>query len=393
MFGSRLPEALEPNEFSRILHAKKAAGEKILDLTQSNPTQASFVFDFFKRTSFFDALSDQYEPSAQGLLQAREAICRYYLDNDYGRSEADNFFLTASTSEAYSFLLKLLTEPGDEVLIPAPSYPLFELLAGLEKVTPVRYGLRRDTDGNWRIDFKALELMVSSLTKAIVVVNPNNPTGSYITAEELRRLNELCQTHELALIVDEVFLDYRNAALSHKPFSVIGNCAALTFTLSGFSKILALPQAKLSWIHVGGPAALKKAAKDRLEFIADTYLSVNSMIQHAAASLLAGQREIQQQVNARIETNEGILQTQTTLPHYSREGGWYAIIELPDHITDETCCQDLLEQHSLIIHPGYFYDFTESNCVVMSLITPVEEFRQGVGILQSYLDSCAGQSD
>lgn len=389
MFSSRLPTTLDPNEFTRILQAKKAAGEKILDLTESNPTRASFSYDFF-RLDMCSHFPGRYEPSAQGLQSAREAICRYSLDNRHGKIAADDLFLTASTSEAYSYLLKLLTEPGDEVLIPAPSYPLFDFLATLENVTPVRYALQLEDRSHWRIDFKSLEMMISSLTRAIVVVNPNNPTGSYITEEELSRLNELCQRHELALIVDEVFLDYVNPDVAEeekRPFSVLANGDALTFTLSGFSKILALPQAKLSWIHVGGPDELKEGAKQRLEFIADTYLSVSGMIQHAAAPLLACQQNIQQQILARIETNERFLRTKTNLPHCRREGGWYAIIELPGRVGDEECCLALLEHHSLIVHPGFFYDFAENNRIVVSLITPEQEFRQGVTILQRYLDS------
>lgn len=385
MFSSRLPATLEANEFTRILRAKKEAGVKIVDLTQSNPTQASFSFDFLEKHSSRH-LPDSYEPSAQGLEEARQAIGRYYLDSGHGRIDSNDLLLTASTSEAYSYLLKLLTDPGDEILIPAPSYPLFDFLATLENVTPVRYSLELTADGLWRIDSTLLELMISSLTRAIVVVNPNNPTGSCLTAEELRRLNKLCQTHGLALIVDEVFLDYVNPAVAAEPLSMIANRDALTFTLSGFSKVLALPQAKLAWIHVNGPEELKEGARQRLEFIADTYLSVGSMIQHAAAPLLAGRLDIQSQLLARIEANEHILAA-TPLVHCRREGGWYAIIDLPDGIADETCCLDLLEHHSLIVHPGFFYDFAETNRIVVSLITPEQDFRQGLAILQSYLDS------
>jgi hypothetical protein len=387
MFSSRLPATLETNEFTRILRAKKAAGTKIVDLTESNPTRAAFSFRFLENDASRSHLPGSYEPSAQGLEKARQAIGRYYLDSGHGRIDNDDLLLTASTSEAYSYLLKLLTDPGDEILIPAPSYPLFDYLATLENVTPVRYSLELAADGFWRIDFTLLELMISSLTRAIVVVNPNNPTGSCLTAEELRRLNKLCQTHELALIVDEVFLDYINPEVAAEPFSVVSNSDALTFTLSGFSKILALPQAKLGWIHVNGPEELKEGAKQRLEFIADTYLSVGSKIQHAAAPLLAGRRDIQAQILARIEANERTLATATTLVHCRREGGWYAIIDLPEGIIDEACCLELLEHHSLIVHPGFFYDFAEVNHIVVSLITPEQEFRQGLAIVQSYLDS------
>lgn len=384
MFSSRLPVSLDPNDFTRKLQAQKAAGIRILDLTQSNPTQASFAFDFLQSGNIPGTIPELYEPSAQGLPSAREAIRRYYLDNRHGSISGDDLFLTAGTSEAYGFLLKLLTEPGDEILIPAPSYPLFDFLATLENVTPVRYPLQLNATGCWRIDFRAMELMISSLTRAIVVVNPNNPTGSFLTSGELDRLNELCRTHDLALIVDEVFLDYinRGDGKNQKPFSVIGNNGALTFTLSGISKILALPQAKLGWIHVGGPEALQEGAKARLEFITDTYLSVSSMVQQAAPALLACQQKIQPQILARIEINEAEL---SHIPHLYREGGWYAIIALPDGITDEECCLELLEHHSLIIHPGFFYDFAETDKIVVSLIVPPKEFCEGLAILQEYL--------
>jgi aspartate/methionine/tyrosine aminotransferase len=244
--------------------------------------------------------------------------------------------------------------------------------------------------GRWRIDFRSLELMISSLTRAIVVVSPNNPTGSYLTPDELERLNELCRVHDLALIIDEVFLDYIRQGQGEKPFSAIDNRGALTFTLSGLSKILALPQAKLGWIHVGGSEALKEAAKARLEFVTDTYLSVGSMIQQAAPALLACQQQIQPQILSRIEANEAALRAAITLPVIHREGGWYAILELPDRLTDEECCLTLLEDRSLIVHPGFFYDFAETNKIVVSLIVPPEEFGEGMAILREYL--AIGQS-
>lgn len=384
MFSSRLPTDLEANAFTRILQEKKAAGSRILDLTQSNPTEASFSYDFLRSGAIAAEIPGRYHPSAQGLPAAREAIRRYYLDRHCSIS-ADDLFLTAGTSEAYGFLLKLLTEPGDEVLIPAPSYPLFDILATLENVTPVRYPLQLSERGRWRIDFLCLELMISSLTRAIVVVNPNNPTGSCLTAEELERLNGLCRTHDLALIIDEVFLDYPNPGDGKRPFSAIANRGALTFTLSGLSKILALPQAKLGWIHVGGPEGLQEGAKSRLEFIADTYLSVGSAIQAAAPALLACQDKIQPQIQARIAANEKALASAPSLPHLHREGGWYAVLQLPEHLSDEKCCLELLERHGLIVHPGFFYDFAEDNRLVLSLIAPPEEFALGLALLGEYL--------
>ncbi len=386
-FSCRLPENLEPNEFTKMLEEKRATGQKMFDLTQSNPTTAGFAFPAVTFLPFAHDTVSSYQPSAQGMQKAREAIRGYYRSNDHGLIDSDDLLLTASTSEAYSFLLKLLTDPGDEILIPAPSYPLFDFLATLENVRPSRYVLHEDDAGHWRIDFTSLEEEISPLTKAIVVVNPNNPTGSYLTGEELQRLSQLCQTHDLALIVDEVFLDYTNPGGSAKPVSAITHKAALTFTLSGFSKILALPQVKLSWIHINGPEPRKAMAKQRLEFLADTYLSVNSMIQHAAASLLSCRGDIQREILARIRTNESLLQSQTGGAPSLREGGWYAIINLPEHISDEQCCLDLLQESSLIVHPGFFYDFADNNRIVVSLITPEKDLRQGLLLLDTYLKS------
>ncbi len=386
-FSTRLPKSLEPNQFTKILEEKRATGAKILDLTQANPTTAGFAFGPAFPISPADEPAKGYEPSAQGLLATREAIGEYYLNNNHGRIDSDDLLLTASTSEAYSFLLKLLTDPGDEILIPAPSYPLFDFLATLENVRPSRYMLREDTAGHWRIDFTSLEGEISRLTRAIVVVNPNNPTGSYMTADELQRLSALCLTHDLALIVDEVFLDYKNPGSSATPISAIAGNTALTFTMSGLSKVLALPQVKLSWIHVNGPEPQKTMAKQRLEFIADTYLSVNSMIQHAAGALFSCQEGVQREILARIRTNETLLQSQTGLTPALREGGWYAILNLPETIGDEQCCLDLLRESAVLVHPGFFYDFVENNRIVVSLITPEEDFRLGLLLLQDYFNS------
>ncbi len=387
MFSSRLPDSLEPNEFTKILEEKRASGAIIVDLTQSNPTKAGFSSRLASQVPLGGQQSGDYLPSAQGAKVTREAIKEYYQGNDHGVIDSDDLFLTASTSEAYSFLLKLLTDPGDEILIPAPSYPLFDFLATLENVRPTRYLLQRDNSGRWRTDFTSLVQGISRLTRAIVVVNPNNPTGSYLTADELAKLTDLCRGHGLALIVDEVFLDYRNPADAAKPRSAIANTGALTFTLSGFSKILALPQVKLSWIHVNGPEPLKTGAKQRLEFIADTYLSVNTMIQQAAPRLFSSQKQVQEEILARIAANERRLRTMPKLAPAHREGGWYAILTLPPEITDEQCCLEVLTAHGLIVHPGFFYDFIENNCIVVSLITPAEEFRRGLALLHGYLDS------
>lgn len=382
-FSSRLPKDLAPNPFARLLTEKRAGGEAILDLTQSNPTQAGFAIDPLAGIDFHQG-SPCYQPSPLGLEETRQAIANYYRLGGHGQVNSDDLLLTASTSEAYAFLLKLLTEPGDEILVPAPSYPLFDFLAAMEKVHVGRYPLTITEKDGWRIDFSKLEEEISRATRAIVVVNPNNPTGSYLGYQEALQLAELCRRHHLALLVDEVFLDYphpENAAVSR---SAIGREESLTFVMSGFSKILALPQVKLGWVHIAGPEPLKSQAKLRLEFIADTYLSVNSMIQAAAAPLLARRQAIQGEILARIAANATTLAA-TDLTVLPRQGGWYAVLQLPPGINDEQCCQDVLEQNALLVHPGYFYDFAESDKLVVSLITPEGEFAAGLELLSAYL--------
>ena len=387
IFSSRLPKNLETNEFTKALETLRASGRQIVDLTHSNPTSAGFTAASGLHSVAAPTTATLYHPSARGLPSARGAIKEYYRAGKHGHIDADDLLLTASTSEAYSFLLKLLTDPGDEILIPAPSYPLFDFLATLENVRASCYLLQEDCAGRWRINFTSLEEEISRLTRAIVVVNPNNPTGSLMTAAEMKRLSTLCQSHGLALIVDEVFLDYSNPENGLPPCSAINNDGALTFTLSGLSKVLALPQVKLSWIHINGPQPEKDMAKQRLEFIADTYLSVNGMIQQATASLFTRQKQIQAEILQRIGSNESLLRAQMGDAVGLRESGWYAIITLPQQLNDEECCLDLLHTSSLLVHPGFFYDFADSKRIVVSLITPEDEFRRGIDLLQSFFSS------
>ena len=389
-FSSRLPEDLAPNSFSRLLAEKKARGESILDLTQSNPTLAEFGVDPLAGIDLAGG-GRCYQPSPLGLVEARQAIAHYYRVNGHGEVKSDDLLLTASTSEAYAFLLKLLTEPGDEILVPAPSYPLFDFLAAMEKVHVGRYPLRMAEDGGWRIDFPLLEEEISRATRAIVVVNPNNPTGSYLGRDEAERLAALCRRHRLAILVDEVFLDYRQGPAGDLARSAIGDQEVPTFVMSGFSKVLALPQVKLGWIHIGGPEPLKSQARERLEFIADTYLSVNTMIQAAAGPLLARQGAVQGEILTRIAANQARLAA-TGITALPRQGGWYAVLRLPPGISDERCCQELLEQHSLLVHPGYFYDFAESDKLVISLITPEGQFTCGLRHLGEYLSTKRDES-
>jgi aspartate/methionine/tyrosine aminotransferase len=400
-FSSRLNWSLTPNPLTQLLEAKRARGIPILDLTESNPTRCGFHYDAAAirgATPYSQSLT--YAPSPRGLLSAREAITNYYSSKsvipspegarnlsdsprDFSSRSAllgmtnacdpNSIFLTASTSEAYSFLFKLLGNAGDEILVPQPSYPLFEFLAGLESLSTVHYPL--SYYNSWQINFEVLRESISEKTKAIVIVNPNNPTGNYLKKDELAKLNELCGERNIALIVDEVFSDYAHGEDANRVETVVGNEGALTFALSGLSKVVALPQMKLGWIQVSGERTLVEESAARLELIADTYLSVGTPVQHAAPKLLETRGEIQREIKERVEMNGKVLDG-LKLNVLKREGGWYAVIEVEQD--DEKLAYELLERENVLAHPGYFYDFTGRKVMVVSLITRREVFEEGV---------------
>jgi aspartate/methionine/tyrosine aminotransferase len=304
-------------------------------------------------------------------------VAGYYRERGDFTPHIENIVLTASTSEGYSFVFRLLCEPGDEVLVPVPSYPLFEYLASLEDVRPVGYQLFYDH--GWHLDLHSLEKAITARSRAVVVVNPNNPTGSYVSESAKQAMNELCSRHHLALIVDEVFLDYQLRGDTRASF--VGNREVLTFTLSGLSKIVALPQMKLAWIAISGPEELAAAASARLEVIADTYLSVGTPVQVAAPALLELRSAAQAELRDRIRQNLDLLDAQLARqPQCSRlhlEGGWYAVLRVPAIGSDEDLALALLEQHSVLVHPGHFFDFQQEGYLVVSLITPTADFATG----------------
>ncbi len=406
LFSSRFSRDLTPNRLLAALDAKKSAGVNVLDLTESNPTRAGFTYD---EAGILRALAQpeamRYQPTPRGLRSARQAVADYYRSRG-PRINPDSIFLTASTSESYAYLFKLLADPGDEILLPQPSYPLFDFLTELESARPIRYELAYDEREGWRIDFASLRAAICDKTAAIVVVNPNNPTGSYLKTDELAKLNRLCVERDLALIVDEVFWDYassrpdsgadfpaRPALRAGAPVTTVatavGNDDALTFVVSGLSKIVGLPQVKLSWIQVNGPVALAAQAQSRLEFIADTYLSVATTVQHAAATLLAGRAVIQSQIAARVEDNFSYLRAQCAdsgrCRALIREGGWYAVLEIPYATSDDDAAYQLLERDDVFTHPGYFFDFDRHNVLVVSLLTPTAVFAEGISRMMKRL--------
>ena len=390
MFSSRFTYQKQKNRLVGAWEQKKKQNEPVLDLTLSNPTVAGFTYNeqaILKSLANPDSL--EYHPLPKGMYSARVAVARYYAQTHNLPVDPEMLFLTASTSEAYAYLFKQLADPGDEILIPVPGYPLFDFLAELECVKHTGYRCRYDASG-FHIALDMLRHTISTKTRAIVVVNPGNPTGAYLKKEEIAGLNELCNEYGLALIVDEVFLDFAGPSVSNGYFTACANDRCLTFVLSGLSKILGMPQMKLAWISVNGPEALRIEAAQRLEFIADTYLSVSSAVQGAAPGLLAEREHIQKQIVDRCNTNErhlkALLAKTASCQMLLREGGWYAIVKLPPQSNDETVAYQVLVENNLYVHPGYFYDFMERNYLVLSLLTQEEVFLKGIEILVKKVD-------
>jgi alanine-synthesizing transaminase len=390
MFSSRVPQPQSLNRLSLLIEERRAAGVPILDLTESNPTRCGFQYDVegISRGLALPA-SLVYEPHPQGLLATRAAIASYYAEQGV-RIDPEALFLTSGTSEAYGHLFTLLADPGDEILVPTPGYPLLEVLTGLNAINQVPYPLARDSSQAWRIDTERLAECISTRTRSIVVVSPNNPTGSFLKNKERDAIEALCRKHDLALIVDEVFSDYGRVPDPERCATAAGQSGALTFVLNGFSKMVGLPQMKLAWIQVGGPAELREQASERLAFITDAYLSVATPVQHAAPTILRQRRRIQEQIRQRLEENFRILarllpgSPAQVLP---REGGWYAVLRLAGDTGDEETAIGILEQGGVLVHPGYFYDFPSAGYVVMSLLPQTEVFREGATRLASWLDA------
>jgi alanine-synthesizing transaminase len=393
MFSNRVKRNQAVNRFSRALEARKAAGAMLLDLTESNPTRSGFSYD---GQAIFQALAQPgsllYQPDPRGLPGARRAVAEYYRERGV-HVEADSLILASGTSEAYGSLFKLLANPGEEILVPVPGYPLLEVLTELESVRQVPYRLIYEEPRGWRIDMERLRNTISNRTVAIVSVSPNNPTGSFLKNDELAEIGEMCRQFGLAHIVDEVFADYGRGADENRVRCAAEYRGSLTFVLNGFSKIVGLPQLKLAWIHLSGPDSLCRQAREHLEFISDAYLTVATPIQNAAADILRQRGMIQAQICARVETNGTTLETEmATVPScrlLKREGGWYAVLRLPDDCPEEELAVELLEKDDVLVHPGYFYDFPTGRFLVISLLTPLDPFGTGASRLAARLRAIA----
>lgn len=379
MFSNRTNWKLTRNRLTEALDRAKARGISINDLTISNPTRAGLKYDAAGiLRSLGTAESLDYDPQPKGLRAARESVALYYQDAHAVKVELENVILTTSTSEGYSFIFRLLANPDDEILVPKPSYPLFEFLADLCDVKLVAYPLLYDH--GWQVDFHSLENAVTPRTRGVVVVHPNNPTGSFVHDDERGELNRICREHSLAIIADEVFLDYAHEGKERRTFAA--NQDALTFTLSGVSKIAALPQMKVAWIAASGPPPTVSGALSRLEIIADTYLSMNTPVQWATPVLLDQRKGIQRQLLDRVQANlnelDRQLERQKTCERLDVEGGWYAVLRVPVTQSDEELAVELLERKQVLVHPGHFYDFASDGYLILSLIATPEEFRDGV---------------
>ena len=380
MPSRRLPPHADLNALTRALAQRRADGRPVIDLTESNPTRAGFAYPSGLLRELASDSGLRYEPHAFGMRSAREAIARDHVRRGV-TIDPDRIVVTASTSEAYTWLFKLLCDPGDAVLVPRPSYPLFDHLTALEGVRAVPFNL--EYHGRWEIDFATLE-GAPARTRAVIVVSPNNPTGSYVTAREIERLFAMCRDRNWALIADEVFADYPLDAGA--PFTDIAARADVSaFTLGGLSKSVGLPQLKLGWIVAGGPAEARAAALAGLELIADSFLSVNTPVQAAAGDLLERGGSIRTQIHDRVRANLAALRdlarSFAACEVLNAEGGWSAVIRVPATRTEEQLVLDLLDREGVLVHPGYFFDFQREAFVVVSLLPRPDVFRDGVARL------------
>ena len=374
MFSRRSVAGGEPNRLSRALADARARGAPLVELTTGNPTTAGITYDDERiRRALSPTGPVRYEPEPFGLPSARRVVSALWAERGVDVSP-ENVVLTASTSEAYAFSFKLFCDPGDEVLVPAPSYPLIEHLAALDSVTLVRYPIVYE-DG-FSIDLASLRGAVTERTRAIVLVSPNNPTGSYVKRGELTALGEL----GLPLVSDEVFAEYPLVHDETRARSVLEESRVLVVALDGLSKAAALPHVKLGWMTLGGPPDVVAAARARLEVVADTFLSPGTIAQLALPELLAGRHVAADAIRLRLASNHALLVAAcagSTVTPLAVEGGWYAVLRLPNVASDEEWALALVEA-GVSVHPGYFYDFAGPPHVVVSLLTPEADFATGV---------------
>ena len=378
MFSSRLPESLAPNVLSRTVDRLRASGATLLDLTATNPTDVGLSYPPNLLRPLAAPEGARYAPAPFGLPLAREAVAADYARRQIDAA-ADRIVLTASTSEAYALLFKLLCDPGDAVLVPQPSYPLFDLLTRLEGVAARPY--RLDHHGVWSIDRASVEQALTPRTRAMLVVSPNNPTGSMLRQHDREWIAALCAERGLAVIADEVFADYPLAPRADA-CTFAGERRMLTFSLGGLSKSAGLPQLKLAWILVDGPEPLAGAALARLDLICDTYLSVSTPVQLAAPNLIEAGAALREQNRARLRGNLADLRQRLigtpSVSLLEPEGGWSVVLQVPATASEDALVARLLEEARVLVHPGYFFDFPREAFLVLSLLPEPDVFGSAV---------------
>ncbi len=389
IFSERTQWDLDQNSITKAIDELKSSKREMFDLTQSNPTLCSFSFPSKEiLNAFVDDDNLSYGPDSQGILKAREAISDYYAKKNVNVDPA-NIFLTASTSEGYSLLFKLLANPQDSILFPQPSYPLFQFLCDINDVLIQYYPLVYN--GRWQVQLNQMQKDENfSQAKAFVIVNPNNPTGSIISTQELTEINQFCKKNNMAIICDEVFADFLFKG-TQGYVTLSRNEEVLTFTLGGLSKTLGLPQMKLSWILMSGPKEFVGEAKGRLQIISDTYLSVNTPVQNALKNLLSEADVIQSQINQRVDQNiqslKKLLGGFQKVSYLNSEGGWYFVLKILGLQNEEKFILDLIQEEQVLVHPGYFYDFAKDGYIVLSLIVPNRIFVEGLGRILKRVNS------
>jgi aspartate/methionine/tyrosine aminotransferase len=366
---------------ARAIEAKRRSGTAIVDLTETNPTGAALAYPETMLEPLANPRALEYDPQALGLWSGRAAVAADFRRRGIVIS-ADRVALTSSTSEAYALLFKLLCDAGDAVLMPHPSYPLFDHLTQLESVTAIPYAL--EYHGSWRIDIDSIKRAATGKVRAILIVSPNNPTGSFLHRDDLAELSTLAAANGWAIIGDEVFADY---PLDPAPEAthVLAGADVLTFSLGGLSKSAGLPQLKLGWIGFGGPGAKVDEALAAYEIVADTYLSVSTPVQAAAAELIESGAAIRAQIHARVRRNLDALRALATaypsIAVLRVDGGWSAVLQVPRLRSEEALVLDLLEHDNVLVHPGYFFDFDREAFIVISLLIEPAAFDRAIALV------------
>lgn len=387
MFSDRIPSDLKHNRLAETLAGLTRKKQPIVDLTASNPTRAGFSYPHDLLTPLADPRGLVYAPEPFGLFEARQAVGSDFARRGLSVAE-ERIALTASTSEAYSLLFKLLCGPGDEILIPRPSYPLFDHLSRLDAVNAVPYEL--EYHSRWSIDMGSVERAFTPKTRAVLLVSPNNPTGQFVSGSEMNAIATLCRGHDAAIISDEVFADYELASADPPSGLLLQRTDVVGFTLGGLSKSIALPQAKLAWIAMSGPEELVAHARARLELACDTYLSVSTPVQVAAAGLLERGAAVRQQIQIRVRDNYRTLHARAgevpSCELLHAEGGWYGVLRVPSILSEEDLVVSLLAEDHVLVHPGYFFDFPRESFLVVSLLPPAQQFSEGISRILSRFD-------